>query len=237
MEQSPRRPGQTGREDAYHTIRRQIIDLTLPPGATLSENELAAALHLSRTPVREALVLLKRERLVEVIPKVGTFVSRVDPAEVAEAQFLREAVEVASIESLVAPLNEAIMGQILANLDTQDGIGTDIVGFFDLDEAFHGLLMSLAGHAMSWASVAPAKGHLDRARMLSLNAIPSINTRIHEHHAIADAVASGQLDTATLVLRMHLRNVFGDITLIRQQHPELFVANSVQPDTAHAGLA
>ena len=223
MEQSPRRPGQTGREDAYHTIRRQIIDLTLPPGATLSENELAAALHLSRTPVREALVLLKRERLVEVIPKVGTFVSRVDPAEVAEAQFLREAVEVASIESLTAPLDQTVMAQIHANLDIQDGIGADLAGFFDLDESFHGLLMTLAGHTMSWLSVAPAKGHLDRARMLSLTTIPSVDTRIHEHHAIADAVSSGNLDTATQVLRMHLRNVFSDITLIRQEHPELFV--------------
>jgi len=229
MEKSLQRSGRTGRDDAYHTIRRQIIDLTLPPGAALSENELAASLNLSRTPVREALVLLKRERLIQVIPKVGTFVSRVDPAEVAEAQFLREAVELASIHSLSAPLDREIMHEIARNLTAQDGIGTDIATFFDLDEAFHGLLMTLAGHATSWSSVAPTKGHLDRARMLGLASIPSVNNRISEHHAIAEAVSVGQLNTAADILRTHLRNVFADITLIRQQHPELFVSGTDVP--------
>jgi DNA-binding GntR family transcriptional regulator len=191
----------------------------------LSENELAASLNLSRTPVREAIVLLKNDRLVQVVPKIGTFVSRVDPAEVAEAQFLREAVELASMRSLAAPLDETILDRIRANLAAQDAIGDNVAGFFDLDESFHVLLMALAGHAASWSAVAAAKGHLDRARMLGLTSIPSVTNRIDEHHGILDALADGRRDEAVTLLRTHLRNVFDDITLIKRKHPELFVSD------------
>jgi DNA-binding GntR family transcriptional regulator len=232
-----RHDGLSGRDSAYRTIRRQIIDLTLPPGAALSENELAGALHLSRTPVREAIVLLTNDRLVQVYPKVGTFVSRVDPAEVAEAQFLREAVELASMRSLVAPFDQGILDRIRANLAAQDAVGDDVTGFFDLDEAFHVLLMALAGHAASWSAVAAAKGHLDRARMLGLTSIPSVTNRIDEHHAITDAVTDGHCDQAVTLLRTHLRNVFGDITRIKLQHPELFVTDPAAAPTPRSAVA
>ena len=84
----------------YETLRRKVLTLELPPGAALSENELAAALGVSRTPVRESLILLAEEGLVQVFPQVGSFVSRVDPDGVADAQFLREAVELAALDDL-----------------------------------------------------------------------------------------------------------------------------------------
>lgn len=92
--------GRTSRRDIYLKLRQLVLTLELPPGAALSENELAASLGVSRTPVRESLILLAQEGLVQVFPKIGSFVSRVDPAQVADAQFLREAVELASLDDL-----------------------------------------------------------------------------------------------------------------------------------------
>src|SRR6478609_6670768 len=65
----------TNRKVVYETLREQILTMALPPGAALSENELAAVLGVSRTPVRESLILLADEGLVQVFPQVGTFVS------------------------------------------------------------------------------------------------------------------------------------------------------------------
>ena len=110
----------SARYSLYEEIRRQIISLELPPATALSENELAAALGVSRTPIREALLLLIQDGLVQVYPKVGSFVAKVDPAAVAEAQFLREAVEVASLRSLTFPLDERLAVSLSELVERQD---------------------------------------------------------------------------------------------------------------------
>ena len=64
----------TARERAYRELRLRIVSLTLPPGSPLSENDLAEQMSVSRTPVRESLILLAEEGLVQVFPQLGTFV-------------------------------------------------------------------------------------------------------------------------------------------------------------------
>ena len=131
----------------YETLRRKVLTLELPPGAALSENELAAALGVSRTPVRESLILLAEEGLVQVFPQVGSFVSRVDPDRVADAQFLREAVELAALDDMPAELDPDVVAELRENLDRQQAPGIDLEEFFALDEAFHHGLLRLSGHA------------------------------------------------------------------------------------------
>jgi len=221
----------SGRDKAYQGIRARILNLDLPPGSLLSENELAGALAVSRTPVREALVLLAQEGLVQVFPKVGTFVSRVDLEQVVEAQFFREAVEMTSLASLHPPFPADVLARLHGNLAKQDALGDGWADFFTLDEDFHSGLMALGGHESSWRFVAAAKGHLDRARWLSLAAVhDSAAARIQEHHTIFDAVESLRLDDAATALRKHLRNVFADIEQIKTASPELFATDpAAQP--------
>src|SRR4051794_40216927 len=156
----------TSRRDIYLKLRQMVLALELAPGAALSENELAASLGVSRTPVRESLILLAQEGLVQVFPKIGSFVSRVDPAQVADAQFLREAVELASLDDLPGALDAALVEELRDNLKRQRRANLDLEEFFALDEAFHHGLMRLSGHGDVWTTVAAAKGHLDRARRL-----------------------------------------------------------------------
>ena len=163
----------TNRRVVYETLRRKVLTLELPPGTALSENELAAALGVSRTPVRESLILLADEGLVQVFPQVGTFVSRVDPDRVRDAQFLREAVELAALDDVPAELDPDVVAELRANLDGSSAPGIDLEEFFDLDEAFHHGLLRLSGHARAWSTVVSAKGHLDRARRLGTARRPS----------------------------------------------------------------
>jgi GntR family transcriptional regulator, rspAB operon transcriptional repressor len=216
----------SNRHEVYETLRRRVLTLDLAPGSPLSENELAAALGVSRTPVRESLILLAQEGLVQVFPKVGSFVSRVDPDRVADAQFLREAVEVAALADVPEPPDPLVLAELRDLLDRQRA-AHDVEEFFLLDEGFHRGLLRLSGHERTWTVVAQAKGHLDRARRLGLQATPQKDFA-DQHERILDAVSDGRTDDARALMRAHLRAVLHDIEQVRERSPELF---SADPDS------
>jgi DNA-binding GntR family transcriptional regulator len=210
------------RDQTLETLRRRIISLQLPPGKPLSENELAQEMGVSRTPVRESLILLREEGLVQVFPQIGSFVSLVDLARVSEAQFVREAIECASLKDAtvdaagLAGLREILQSQRIADA------GGDVEEFFRLDEDFHRELLRLAGHESAWAAVNSAKAHLDRARRLSLLDARPISTLIQQHTAVVDALEANNKTDADSSLRLHLRGVFEDVQRIQDKTPELF---------------
>jgi DNA-binding GntR family transcriptional regulator len=219
-----RHPRGKAREHALETLRGEIISLKRPPGAALSENELATQLGFSRTPVRESLIVLQSEGLVQVVPQVGTFVALVDPDRVAEAQFIREAIECSSLQSVNCDFVQADMDALADNLDRQRhcAANSDANGFFELDEEFHRILLRVAGHESAWRTISSHKAHLDRARRLSLTIIRPLTVLAEQHRGVADALIAGDRDAAVAGLRAHLREIFADVEAIRSARPELF---------------
>src|SRR5215218_4148169 len=84
-------------DQVYAALRAAIVNAELEPGRRLSENQLADLIGVSRTPVRDALARLRDERLVAIVPQLGTFVTYIDRDAVADAHFVREALEVGAI--------------------------------------------------------------------------------------------------------------------------------------------
>jgi DNA-binding GntR family transcriptional regulator len=210
------------RDQTLETLRRRIISLQLPPGEPLSENELAHELGVSRTPVRESLILLREEGLVQVYPQIGSFVSLVDLGRVSEAQFVREAIECASLRDLSVD-DAGIAGlRVILQSQTEADANSDVEEFFRLDEEFHRELLRLAGHESAWSAVTSAKAHLDRARRLSLLDTRPIATLIQQHTAVVDALEANNPADADSSLRLHLRGVFEDVQRIQQATPQLF---------------
>ncbi len=207
----------------FQQLRARIVSMNLPPGTPISENELATRMGVSRTPIREALLLLAEEGLVEVFPKIGTFVTRLDVAQIKEAQFLRESVEIASLRSIAFPLEAGLVDEVWANLRAQADVPRgDLATFFELDEAFHRSIMGLAGHAASWATVAAAKSHLDRARVLGIQEVSEHRIFYEQHLEVFEAIVAEDLDSAERLLRDHLRVIFSDIEAAEKVRPELF---------------
>lgn len=219
----------TAREAAYKELRHRIVSLKLPPGSPLSENELAEHLSVSRTPVRESLILLAEEGLVQVFPQLGTFVSRVDTEKVADAQFVREAIEIASLKDAVAGRSDADIAALRDNLAQQSEPGLSMDDFFELDEKFHQALLAAGGHSAAWRSVESAKAHLDRARRLGLRDTRPIPELIAQHTAIADAVEQADFAAAERAMRDHLRAVFDDVERIKEASPHLFSDSNERP--------
>jgi DNA-binding transcriptional regulator YhcF (GntR family) len=115
-----RRTGVPARTQVYAALRDAIIRAELEPGRRLSENELAARFGVSRTPIREALVRLRDERLVAIVPQYGTFVSQISPQAVSDAQFLREALECAAIREAATLATEDDIALLEENLRAQE---------------------------------------------------------------------------------------------------------------------
>jgi len=141
---------------------------------------------------------------------------------VAEAQFVREAIECASLKDAVVDASGlAGLREILAAQRDAESAG-DVEEFFRLDEDFHRELLRLAGHESAWTAVNSAKAHLDRARRLSLIDTRPVSTLIEQHTAVVDALEANNRPEADSSLRVHLRGVFEDVKRIQASSPELF---------------
>jgi DNA-binding GntR family transcriptional regulator len=213
--------------DVYAALREAIVSLALAPREALSENELARQLNVSRTPVREALKKLADEDLVEIYPQMGTFVARIDMAAVKEAQFIREAIELAVIgkaaqmatDDDVKRLNELLERQSTANARG------DLDAFYAADEALHATFSDICGFKNTWRTARAVKTHLDRVRRLSLPLPQQIDGLIKQHAAVVTAVAEHQPAAAQRALRTHLREVLRLAPVVMERHPEYFATD------------
>ena len=208
----------------YAALRDQIVRAELAPGERLSETELGDRLGVSRTPIREALGRLRDDRLVEVRPQIGTFVSRISPQSVSDAQFIREALECTAVRVAAELASEESMAQFEENLRAQERANArlDIDSWQLLDDTFHRHLCDLSGHPAVWPVNERAKSHLNRLRRLSLTMPDYLSTMVDDHRAVADAVGRHDPDAAEATLREHLRAVLREVPRIREQHPDYF---------------
>jgi DNA-binding GntR family transcriptional regulator len=200
-----------------------IRELRIPPGASLSETDLAERLHVSRTPVREAIARLVDNGLVSVIPQVGTRVERIRLADVEQARFIREALEVAAFE-VACSREQRSVGALRALIDDQKRAHAvhDVDSFFALDEALHQEIFAQSGYAGVWDAVQPMKLQLDRIRRISLPDPDTVSDLIAEHTAIVDNLEAGNVEIGTRHIRLHARRVRDFAPQLREAHPELF---------------
>jgi DNA-binding GntR family transcriptional regulator len=216
--------GVAARDQVYLALREAIVAAELEPGRQLSENELAERLGVSRTPVREALVRLRDERLIAIVPQLGTFVTLISPQAVADANFVREALECSAIRLATERIDDVQLHELQVNLAAQDRAvqDDDPTAFDALDETLHRLLCEASGHDIAWSLARRANGHLDRIRRLSLPQPEYLGEMHADHREVVAAVAEGDADRAESALRHHLRMVLSQVPHIQAAHPDYF---------------
>jgi DNA-binding GntR family transcriptional regulator len=228
-EPSARRRGAAGA--AYAWLREAILAGTLPPGAPLSENEIAHRLGVSRTPVREAFIRLEGEGLLSVRPQVGTTVAPIDLDLVADGQFLRESVECRAVALAAARVTPAAARELSALLREQSRAATrnEHARFVLLDDALHRRLLALSGRPNVWRAIEDVKAHLDRVRFLSLEDPRWLATIHGQHEAIVRHVLEGDAPAARAAMSRHLRAVFASIDAIARERPQYFRGAPTSP--------
>ena len=208
----------------YSRLRDAIIAGELEPGQGISENELVELLGVSRTPIREALVRLRDERFVQIVPQLGTFVTRINTAAVEDAQFVREAIECAAVRLAATAADHSDVAALGGLLRHQEEVvaQADFERFSVLDHEFHAALCELSGHGFAWEVARRSNAHLSRVRRLSLPQPRYLERMVAEHHVVLEAIGRHSPDDAELAMRHHLRMVLSAVPSIREQHPDYF---------------
>jgi DNA-binding GntR family transcriptional regulator len=206
----------------YDALRDAIVRVDLRPGQVISETEMAANFGVSRTPIREALIRLADEGLIDIYPQAGTFVSRIDLAAVREAQFVRQTLETA-VAIQAASIGAALTAfePILERQERAIRNG-DFAEFFASDEDLHRKVFELAGHEATWRLVQSAKSHLDRVRQLERPSEETLLQMLGQHRAIATAIGSGDATSVVEAVREHSTVILTVAPEVAARHPDLF---------------
>jgi DNA-binding GntR family transcriptional regulator len=206
----------------YDALRDAIVRVAILPGQAISETEMAASFGVSRTPIREALIRLADEGLIDIYPQAGTFVSPIDLAAVREAQFVRETLETAvAITAATTGTGSTVFEPILERQERAIRAG-DFGGFFASDEELHRKVFELAGHGATWRLVQAAKSHLDRVRQLEQPAEGTLLEMLRQHRAIAAAIVAGDEAAVAAVVREHASVILAVAPDAAARHPDLF---------------
>ncbi|MEK9968085.1 MAG: GntR family transcriptional regulator [Ferrovibrio sp.] len=209
----------------YERLHDDIIALRIPPGASLSENDLAGKFGVSRTPVREALLRLADEGLVEIVPKSGTTVSRIPYAQLAEAIVIRRALEEVAVREACQRATKSQITGLWALVERQREAAKadDRSGFHAADEAFHAAIAEIAGYPGLWQLVNQVKVQVDRIRHLTLPENGRMLRATKEHSTVLTAMEKRDGDRAIAAMRSHLDGLNHSLPEIRRRNPDLFV--------------
>lgn len=213
-----------GTPAVFEVLREEIIALTLAPGAVLSRVELQARFGVSSTPIRDALMRLDEEGLVQIFPQHGTIVSPIDLNHARQRQFLRRSVEVEIVRTLAAKPDSKLI-ETLREIIRQQAAYAELgeFGLFtQLDQEFHRTQYVAADVLDLWHLVRRQGGHIDRLRRLHLP-VPGKRVDImRDHAAIVGAIAAGDPDGAEAEVRGHLSRSLDFIETLRESYPDYF---------------
>jgi len=215
--------GRQAAPQLYELLRLKIIDLELAPGVALSRSELAAEFRVSQTPVREALLRLAEERLVDVFPQSSTRVSLIDIDIARESHFLRRAVELELVRELALSNEVSVIADLKRLLQRQEALrdANDDTEFSRVDMEFHRAMYVALGREALWYLVRSRSGHLDRLRRLHLPAQGKRERIVQDHQRIVRAIEEADADAAQQALRDHLSGTLEYVGQIQKDHPDL----------------
>jgi len=214
-------------EGVYVAVKAGILRLDLQPGQSLSEPELAGIHGVSRTPVREALIRLADEGLVDIVPKSGTTVARIPLALLPEAILVRKALEDITTRHAAERAAGSSLLQLEACLVRQQEIAAqaDYEQFHLADEAFHATIAVIAGLSGIWTLVERAKMHVDRYRRLTLPQAGRMQQVVVEHRRVFEAIRERDPDAASRAMTDHIAGLEISIDKVRMLNPAFFQEN------------
>lgn len=195
--------------EVYEALRGEILTGTIAPGDALIEAQLAIDLGVSKTPVREALIRLQRDGLVEIRPYRGARVRRPSGDDVVQAVEVRMWVETQVARALAADPQAELLIRLQENIDaTQAALDADdYEGFVRTVRGFSQLLLEAHGNRYAMQVVESLHNILALIGSAFRRAPGRKQESIDEHRAILAALAAGEPDAADAATRLHLESI------------------------------
>lgn len=219
---------------AYQKLVRLIATCELAPGTAFNERDQAAALGMSRTPLRQALHRLALEGLVETVPQRGVYVSLLDPKEIYDHTIVREALEVEVLRRIVLdqrPVDYDRLDELLARMERALR-SADTVGFLEADEEFHLVIASASGNRPAFQAIHRSWIHVNRVRYLEHQAKPGLRAALAEHRAMVAGLRHRDPDRVEKAVRAHMDRSRSRLDELTKMIPDAFVTPRVE-EAAH----
>ncbi|MCC8024861.1 MAG: GntR family transcriptional regulator [Clostridium sp.] len=197
-------------DDVYDILRREILTLTIEPGALLSENTISTRFGISRTPTRSVIERLRSEGMIQVIPKKGSFVSLIDLDLSEQIIYMRIQSELAVMTQLTKNPTFELLSLLEDNLKQQEKLLEGIVireEFYRLDSGFHELCMQAVGKRKLWEMIQHMDVHYSRYRYMDYklsnqqDVYPSL---CRQHRELFNAIRDRNTYSLKCLLTSHL---------------------------------
>lgn len=224
MEITARQLHESAKEYVARTLLDNIVHTRLEPGQKLQEQALCAQLQVSRTPLREAMLELAQRQLIEIRPKIGSYVSLIDPAVVEQVRHLRSVLETELAEMACTALGQPELDRLWENIalwrmciERQQE-----ARIFQLDKEFHRLLYEGCGRMYWYTLVESAAPHFDRTTILSFRCRPMEHI-LDDHEQLVRALEARDVPTARRLASRHMERYCENLDAIRARFPQYFV--------------
>jgi DNA-binding GntR family transcriptional regulator len=193
-------------ERAYVELRDRIVTLHLPPGTVLREDALMAEMGIGRTPLREAVKRLALEKLVDVQPRRGTFVSEVEAADIQNITEVRAELEAYAAELAALrldPETRAVAEALRADIESLDGAGDQDL-LMRVDERIHRFVWHAAHNPHLSQTLERYFTHSLRIWYLVLDRVPTLGHAVHDQTQLLDSILDRNGSHARAIMHEHV---------------------------------
>ena len=197
---------ETNADRAYDIVRERLVMLDIRPGEPINDDRLAAELGFGRTPLREALKRLERDRLVVAYPRRGTFAAAVDMTDLADISEIRKLLEptaAARAARIATPDTRArltALAQAIAGIDDSD----DPREVLRHDVHVHREIYRASGNPHLEQILVSLDAHATRIWCLFLDRLPGVAGHVREHIELLEAIVGGDEATAAALTLAHV---------------------------------
>jgi len=208
----------------YGELKQAILTGALEPGRPIDKAVICQRLGVSRFPVSAAVSRLAYDRLVDVAPQHGSFVSRISINDVRDRLFVRSALEgeiAAEAARRMTRSDKDALDENLRNSRVAVELD-DRAMFYATDVAFHQLLATRLGMARAAEVLDGLRVHLERVRRLLMSPAGRIRQVLCEHQAIVSAIDVGDADAARAAMKGHLSTTADLLETVAHERPEMF---------------
>jgi len=209
-------------DQVFDALYAQVLSTDLPPGAKLSEADVAQKMDVSRQSVRDAFYRLSQLGFLVIRPQRATTVSLISAKAISRARYIRTALEVENLRHACTDLTDDHLDALGALLDQQQAAldAGDKSLFHELDDQFHRQICEFMGLGFAWDSIRENKAHTDRVRLLSLSF--ASQRALDEHVEVLNALRNRDSAAAEAAIRHHLGKIEDIVAQIRADNHDWF---------------
>ncbi|HZK27601.1 MAG TPA: GntR family transcriptional regulator [Thermoclostridium sp.] len=214
-------------DNVYYMLQQNIVNLKLKPGELLNVTSISELLNVSRTPVRDALIKLGKDGLVDVIPQKGTRVSRIDIRRVEEELFLRQSLEVRAVTVFMQKYKESHINRLMEYINKQDEalLTQDYVSCLQHDDAFHHVFFEAIDKNLCWETIESMSGHYRRVRLMSIWDRNIFQGVIEQHRQMVKNITSNNIQMVRKLFLEHSSKLVKEIGILSEKYPNYFKDN------------